>query len=266
MVSIASISSREESLRRVVASLLPQIERLNVYLNDYGRVPAFLQHPKIVVARSQDHGDIGDAGKFFWLGADTKYYLTCDDDIVYPPDYVNRTVTTIERYGRRAVIGWHGSILAESFRDYYEDRRILSFYVNLEHDTPVHILGTGTIGFHPSTIRLALADFKVPNMADVWFGLKGQEQTVPFIVRAHRAGELVPVLDGAQDTAIWRDCIENADSGRNTRSLQNNAVLARWPWTIHGCAPVTAAPSMLRAGLVYGLRKFWLHWRGKTLA
>ena len=292
MVSIASIPHREESLRRVVASLLAQTERLNVYLNEYGHIPEFLQHPKIAVTRSQDHGDRGDAGKFFWLGTDARYFLTCDDDIVYPPDYVEQTIASIERYGRRAVIGWHGSILADSFRDYYEDRKILSFYLDLERDTSVHILGTGTVGFHVSTIRLALVDFKVPNMADVWFGLKGQEQSVPFIVRAHRAGELVPILDGAQDTAIWRDCVDNADSGRNTRSAQNDVVLAHWPWTIHACQTVPRASSgvfwlvlgllgaatLLGAGITLpvilltmalvtiacGLRRVWLRWRGKT--
>ena len=288
MVSIASIPDREESLRRVVASLLPQVDRLNVYLNGYGQVPPFLDQPKIFVARSEEHGDVGDAGKFFWLGIPVEYFLTCDDDIIYPSDYVRRTIAAIERYGRRAVIGWHGSVLRDGFRDYYEDRTILSFYRNVERDTSVHILGTGTVGFCPSSIRIAPADFRLPNMADVWFGLVGQQQHVPFIVVAHGAGELVPILDEAQHKAIWRDCVENADSVRNTRRAQNHAVLAHGAWVIHRC-PASATRSsptwwialvgvgtvailLADAGaeikgvsvatiavLACGLRRYWLH-------
>jgi hypothetical protein len=296
MVSIASVAEREESLRRVVACLLPQADRLNVYLNGYSAVPPFLDHPRIVTARSQQHGDAGDAGKFYWLEAGAQYYLACDDDIVYPPDYVARTIGGIERYRRRAVVGWHGSILLEHFAEYYRDRRILSFYAALESDTPVHVLGTGTVGFHSSTLRLAFADFEIPNMADVWFAIKGQQQRVPFVVLAHRAGELLPIEQEAGDRAIWRDCVEDAASRRNTRSMQNRMVLEHCPWTIYEAprpsraaraAPVALAfllaavllaagafawaggyvmPALGVAGvaaLVFWVRSVWLRWTGR---
>ena len=237
MASVASIPHRESSLQRVIESLLPQVDRLNVYLNAYERPPAFTRHPKIVVARSQEYGDFGDAAKFFWLSGCAQYFLTCDDDILYPADYVSQTVASIEKYGRKAIVGWQGSILLDAFEDYYNDesRRIFSFYRAVDHDLPVHILGTGALGFHVSTLNIAFTDFKAPNMADIWFGLKAQQQHVPLIVRAHRAGELAPIHQGSQQKAIWRDCIDNAQSPLNTRRLQSDVVKAHWPWVVHEC-------------------------------
>ena len=238
MVSIATIPGRESSLRQVVGSLLPQVGRINVYLNGYPEVPEYLDHPKVVVARSQEHGDAGDAGKFFWLGCEAEYYLTCDDDILYPPDYAVRTIAAIERYGRKAVIGWHGSILGDPFRDYYDTRTILSFYRACKRDVAVHILGTGAVGFHASTLALAFSDFPVPNMADVWLGVKGQQARVPFIGCAHGAGELRPIEQFEDDEAIWKACVNNAGGRRDTRRRQNDVVLANWPWSIHEASVV----------------------------
>ena len=239
MVSIASVPSREPSLRNVVGSLLHQAGRINVYLNGYAETPEYLDHPKLVVARSQEYGDVGDAGKFFWLGSDADYYLTCDDDILYPPDYVARTIAAIERYGRRAVIGWHGALLDEPFSDYYATRTILSFYRECKFDTPVHVLGTGATGFHVSTLEIAFPDFHAPNMADIWLAAKGQRAGVPFIVCAHQANELRPLEQPADDEAIWKACVTGAGSVRDTRARQNEVVLAHWPWRVHSTPAVS---------------------------
>lgn len=246
MVSIASVPGRESSLRAVVSSLFHQVDRINIYLNGYPEVPEYLDHPKLLVARSQEYGDVGDAGKFFWLGSGADYYLTCDDDILYPPDYVARTIHSIERYGRKAIIGWHGSILNDPFVDYYDTRTILSFYRECKCDVPVHILGTGTAGFHSSTLELAFSDFPVPNMADVWLAVKGQQARVPFIVCAHPAGELRAIEQSEADEAIWKACVRNTGSRRDTRKMQNQLVLANWPWSTYDAAVISPVQRLMR--------------------
>lgn len=250
MASVASIPQREKPLQLVVERLLPQVDRLNVYLNGYRHTPMFLQQPGIFIAHSTENGDVGDAGKFFWLGTSTQYFLTCDDDILYPYDYVARTVAAIDKYDRRAVVGWQGSILGSDFEDYYANgsRRILSFYSDLNRDTPVHILGTGTVGFHVSAFDIGFSDFRSPNMADIWFGLKAQQQAVPFIALRHRTGDLVPISMGSQETAIWRDCVQNAGSRLDTRALQNSTVKANWPWIVYD-PPVARSRRPLIAAL-----------------
>jgi FkbM family methyltransferase len=196
--SLATIPARERALRHVVEALLPQVDSLGVYLNDYDRVPAFLDREQILVARSQDSGVRGDVGKFFWAGTTSGYQLVCDDDIDYPEDYVDRLVEGIERHRRRAVVGFHGCVLRDSVADYHSSRKLLHFTRALAADSAVHVLGTGVAGYHASAISVSPQDFAAPNMADIWLARLGQRQGVPFVCLRRADGWLgeVPGLRG----------------------------------------------------------------------
>jgi FkbM family methyltransferase len=239
--SLASVPARERALARVVGALLPQVDSLRVYLNGYVTTPAFLDDPRIVVAHSSDHGDRGDAGKFFWAGEVDGYHLHCDDDIEYPPDYVAELIAGIERYGRGAVVGFHGATLPERVVTYYRSRRPFPCSQALGADTPVHVLGTGVAGYHSSAIRVAPADFRSPNMADIWFALLGQRQQVPFVCLAHRQGWLRE-QPGCNGDSIYARRSREGPAGEPTRTVRASA-----PWKINPptsarglvCVPVT---------------------------
>jgi len=180
--SLATIPSRVKNLEKVVASLLPQVHELRVFLNGYDGVPGFLEHERITVARSQDHEDRGDAGKFFWAGKSDGYEFTCDDDLIYPPEYVVQMLVALERFERRAVVGIHGVLLHQPITDtYYQNRQMLHWRgPNREHRS-VHLLGTGCVAYHSSTIRVRFEDFEVSNMADIWLALLCQQQKIPMV-------------------------------------------------------------------------------------
>lgn len=227
--SLATIPAREAQLRHVVAALLPQVDELGVYLNGYDRVPSFLRDDQIRIARSQDHGDRGDAGKFAWAGTSSGYHLACDDDLAYPPDYVERLVAGIERHARRAVVGFHGCVLHAQSADYHRGRRLLHFWRALRADTPVHVLGTGLAGYHASTIRVRPEDFREANMADVWLGLLGQHQRVPFVCLHHEAGWLRE-LPGVTESLYAR--ARRRPAGARP-SPETQAVRSRERWELH---------------------------------
>lgn len=222
-VSLASIPSRRAGLMRVVQSLLGQVDRINVYLNNYADVPEFLQHPKVRVARSQDHGDIRDNGKFFFLAETSHgYCLTVDDDILYPPDYVARLVAKVKQYGHQAIVGLHGTILPQRIERFFapEGRTVLSFKHELAEDRQVHVLGTGTTAWHTSTLTLALADFESTGMADLWLAAKAQRSGVPMIAVARPQGFVAP-LDPRDTKTLYEEFAHNDE--RQTalaRSLQ----------------------------------------------
>src|SRR5690606_18653656 len=102
---------RAHLLAKTVESLIDQVDRIGVYLNNYGEVPGFLDHPRIVVARSQDHGDMRDNGKFFFLDeCRHRFYAAADDDLAYPPDYICRLRETLADAGSGAAVGVHGAV------------------------------------------------------------------------------------------------------------------------------------------------------------
>ncbi len=231
--SLATIPARERGLQKVVEALLPQVDELGVYLNGYPRVPPFLDREGIVVARSQDSGMRGDAGKFFWAGTTNGYQLVCDDDLVYPEDYADRIVEGIERHGRRAVVGFHGCVLRDKVADYHASRRLLHFTRALDRDSAVHVLGTGTAGYHTSAISVSPKDFVAPNMADIWFALLGQGQRIPF-VSLRRAEGWLAEQPGFHNDSVYlqarrRAAVPGAGPGPETLAVREHG-----RWELHG--------------------------------
>lgn len=188
-VGIASIPERVEQLEQVINSLIDQVDFIFVYLNNYSYIPSFLNHEKIqAILGTAYAGDIGDAGKFWF--ADTLhnvYYFSCDDDIIYPPDYVDVTVSAIEKTHRKAIVSYHGAILNPTpIENYYKDRIQCHFMIAQEKDVYVHVGGTGVMAYHTDLLKLdVIVDFPEKNMADIWVGLKAQELKIPIICLKH---------------------------------------------------------------------------------
>jgi len=234
VVSLASIPSREKALEEVVRRILPQTDKLNVYLNGYGRTPEFLKHEKISVERSETcaFGDQGDAGKFYWADTVTGYHIVLDDDLAYPPDFVQTLIGWVDKYDRKAAVGCHGATLVEPFGSYYKSRRAFHYRKELAAPTPVHLLGTGCLCYHTNGIKVSRTDFKHPNMADIWFALLGQQQKVPFVCIPHGENWLTDLLVN-QTESIWAASRTGIASKRNTAEVQTKTVRESLPWTIH---------------------------------
>lgn len=182
---MASFPPREENLRQAVAAILPQVDRLYVYLNGYESVPAFLQHPRITIGRSQQHGDLQDNGKVFFLKEMPKgYRFTLDDDIAYPPDYVERMLQRLWLYDHRVAVGVHGAVLAQPMERFFEGRDVRVFWEGYDNDKTMNVLGTGTLAWHSDTLKLQLSDFPSQGMADVWFAIAAKAQGVPLVCLA----------------------------------------------------------------------------------
>lgn len=190
-VGIASIPEREQMLQRTIESLIYQVDKIYVYLNNYKSIPEFLKNPKIIVCTNECNGDIGDAGKFYSfigkLDNLNRYIFLCDDDILYPGDYVYHMVNHIENNNRKAVIGLHGVLLEEKVKNYYRDRKVISCLKTSVINKFCDILGTGALAFHASTVQVLPGDyiFEYRNMADIHFGISAQKQNVPMLCVKH---------------------------------------------------------------------------------
>jgi hypothetical protein len=114
------------------------------------------------------------------------YYFTADDDILYPPDYVNTMIRKIEDYGRQAVIGVHGVVLADQPPGYFSAfRKVYLFKKALERDALVNNLGTGTVAFHSR--RLAGLDYRPfaqSGMVDLFLAVFCKQRQIPMIAIA----------------------------------------------------------------------------------
>lgn len=187
--SLTTVVERTEALKETVASLLPQVDKLNVFLHGYRELPEFLQHEKIEVAFDLEWGDKGDLDKFSWCDELEGYHLVCDDDLIYPTDYAQKMIEKIDKY--QCLVSFHGVIpFNPPIASYYLDRHVFPCLGTVAGDMLVPIGGTGVMGYHTSHVPLKDFVYKdlIANMADVHIAVWAAENKVPIMVLEHQEG------------------------------------------------------------------------------
>ncbi len=183
-IGMASIKSREKILEKSIKSLIDQVDSIHVYLNDYEKVPEFLlKNPKITFYLGKIYRDRGDTGKFYGLNqVEEGYFFSCDDDLIYPQDYVEKTVSFLNDNENKVIATYHGVILKEGrLNNYYRDRKQIHYSRFQKTPIRVHLGGTGVMAFHVKSFKPDITKFKYPNMADVWVGIQAQEKKIPIV-------------------------------------------------------------------------------------
>ena len=160
VANLATYPPRRGILENVVATISPQVDCLNIVLNQYNAVPPELAKYPNVCAIIPDE-DLKDVGKFLPDVRDAEYVFLIDDDIAYPPDYVAESIQRLEALGlERCMWGYHGSLYVKpSLRQLLRSpwllftykRRVadfrssgFGFFNALNEATIVDQIGTGT--------------------------------------------------------------------------------------------------------------------------
>src|SRR5262249_53841128 len=140
-------------------------------------------------------------------GRQRGFFLSIDDDIIYPQDYVWMLVNALRGYrqaGRRVAIGFHGKLMRPEVPHFYRGHaRQFHFAAAWEEQRAVHILGTGTAAFHSDDLPITIDDFRGQrNMADIYFSIACQKHDVGCVALARPAGYLKPQPIAVERT-IW---------------------------------------------------------------
>ena len=200
-IGIAATTKRS-SLYLAVRSLAKQADRLYLYLNDFSEPPRWLaEFGDTVAVAHAPSGDLQDNGKVYFLDHMHGFVFTCDDDIVYPTDYVQRMILRLLDHDLFAVVGVHGVNMTASFWNsdrlgYYSPtaRSVARFHDARSFETSADVLGTGTTAWHASVFpTLRLHDFFWPSMADIWLALYSHNRHVPLFCVARPAKWLVEI-------------------------------------------------------------------------
>ena len=158
VASLCTIPERKKYLKSVIYSILPHVDKLNIFLNGYDNIPDYLLNDKINIECSSNHKNMGDANKFYWTDKiKNSYHFICDDDIIYNKRYFNYMIKKLNKYNNRVIVSLCGSridIPKNKFINYYQSRNYFSMYDNINKDIPVHIIGTGVMCYHTNYIKL----------------------------------------------------------------------------------------------------------------
>lgn len=221
LVAIATTAERAALLPECLGSLRPQCERLHVYLNGHAKLPECVLDLCDVAVRSLSNQ--GADRKFWWAHEHAGIYLSCDDDFIYPPNYVETLAGEVERLGGRALVTAHGATYPARPRD-------VSDYIPATLQTRVPIgrwvnhAGTGALAWDAGRIRVPL-EFPVPNRSDVQLSSWANRQRIPIWTVAHEPGWLRPLPHAGG--SVTKDC-------REERHRTVNRLLAEHgEWKVH---------------------------------
>lgn len=213
IAGMATMPSRAVVRAQAVASLLPQVDELWVYLNEHSEVPIDLDSRCTPILGS-DKGDVGKFSAVGWTDEHTPetYLFTVDDDLIYPPDYTETLIEALNEQ-RCGAVGVHSAQFRRSPpRNYYGDRDVRHCLYAAEGFRSEHMLGTGTLLFKADSIALTPEHFENGIMADVWFALAAQQQQVALRSIPRREGWLQLAQPAPTDTLWGRMCIVGDDA------------------------------------------------------
>lgn len=141
---LATFPIRSGILMQTVGTILPQVDRLCICLNQYQAIPPELADHAKIEAVIPDR-DLKDAGKFAFAPAPDDMIFTIDDDILFPPDYVARTLAAFDLLDPAGnVLGFQGNAWVFRKQENAWQWRNFLFHRPARHITKVDILGTGT--------------------------------------------------------------------------------------------------------------------------
>ena len=214
IVNVASYN-RIDSLIVSLKSIYDQCDKINVCLNNHtGAIPEFLFSPKINLTFTDNSK--GDAFKFLYLESSDGYFLTIDDDLIYPSNYVDFMVNKCKEHNNKKIMTLHGRNFGKlPISSYYKSATERYQCLNeVKKDVIVQFGGTGVMCFHTSLLKKSINEFLYPNMADVWIGKFAKEKDIQILCLAHSSGYIKYI---EQKTTIF-------DEESNNDKIQTNVV------------------------------------------
>jgi len=222
---IASLPGRP--LEQTLRSLRGQVDEIGVYLNGYPAVPAYVRDLgcHVVLCR----GNAGAAAKLSWAAQWDGLYFACDDDLVYPPDYVATLRAEWERWGPGVIVTACGRALrpeARSWGDWLGPARYIDAVPAARW---VNYFGAGAF-LHHTALPLPLP-VEPANEDDAVLAVWAQRAGVPIrlVARPYDWPTRIPLPPGA--FTLYEHAARERFASR-TRIIRQVS-----PWTVH--VPVT---------------------------
>lgn len=167
---MATFEGREESLKIAIDSLASQVDGIFLYDNSEGV-------------------DLTDNGKFWGLTQINEpcYYFPCDDDLEYPPNYIESMKTQIDRHN--CIVSHHGRKLTGTNKSYYRGHQSIDFKRTNLTIKQIHVPGTAVTGFKTDYFNpIGLHEATDKKMSDLVFALESAKQGKKIIVLPHQRG------------------------------------------------------------------------------
>ena len=169
IVGIATIHGREQQLQNTFESLCPYVDEINIYHNGKEAI------------------DYTDNAKFESLKKykEPIYFFSCDDDIIYPPNYIEKTIKLIDRFN--CIVTYHGRILRGKGIDYYKSHQSFSCKATNTQNRYIDVAGTGVTAFRTDYFNpREIYNSEYKRMSDLVFSLEVRKQGKKILLGEHQ--------------------------------------------------------------------------------
>lgn len=200
---LPTMPTRADGFDLAVASILPQVDQLYIYLDGFDSTPVWLTDPKIVIRTATQH-----ASSRFTVIKELKepsVILSFDDDIVFPKDFSEVMVRRLSELEGQAVLGVHGRVFGPPHKDYLFHARCFHYAHELKDDIHVHEIGSGAMAYISSLFDDMDISFWPSNfMNDICFAIEAQMRDLPRVIIKRQKFWLAPIAEDQEDS-IWQE-------------------------------------------------------------
>lgn len=187
IASMCTIPVRKESFDQVLQSILFEqtlrVDRFHIWLNGYQQIPSGVPIDDRLIFHLEPSNPGPTVRYRSAIGSDDgDIFLTLDDDLIYPADYVEKGILALSRQVQQACVSFGGVfwdwVVPPEALDYRIHKRLILYHGGLETDTQVPVL-MGGAGFHyaknvQSVISNELSGFKTNDDLMVSYNLQKQ--------------------------------------------------------------------------------------------
>lgn len=174
--NFATHKARKHTIDKAVGSIIDQVDVVRVYYNDY--------YPPNREWEQWGGEDITDKGKFAHI-QEGEIAFTCDDDLLYPPDYVFETLEAMERNNAN-IVTYHGRKLKGEGRHYYREHETYHFMHTVIGDHVIDVPGTGVMAFDTREFMPDILQYDQDKMVDLLFALEAKKEGEKIVCAKHK--------------------------------------------------------------------------------
>lgn len=234
VANMSSYPPRKKELVHSIQSLHAQVDKINLCLNEFEEIPEELDGFSKLNPVIPDK-DYKDVGKFIFPCAKNDMIVLTDDDIIYPPDYVEKMLNFYNSFAIfNCIVGIHGCIYIDAFDGDQSKEKVFSFTQGLLRPRVVNQLGTGTVFLKADQLPSLKYMDGSQRFVDVRFSRYMLENEIGMICVPREKNWLREVSSGSME-GLW------------------NTFTKKWPLDIIKETQAIAGYSKLNLELVYNV-------------
>jgi hypothetical protein len=176
--NFATHKGRRATIDEAVSSIIDQVDIVRVHYNDY--IPDEKRWEQYTGA------DYTDRAKFAHIRSD-EIAFTCDDDLIYPPDYVRVALKALSDYPK-SIITFQGRVLLGTNRNYYRGHKKYRCLGDVPSNVYVDVPGSGVSCFNTRDFIPGIIKYTENYMADLLLGLEARKRGIKIVCIKHAAG------------------------------------------------------------------------------